>query len=628
MSLGEKIRELDEQVADAVRRAVEDLRAEMRRRLDEATLDLQRRLGEVAPELPRSFVDEDHLRRIAEEAAAPTGEALEAARDEGRARGREEGRGEARREAHEALLAALSEVDRARGQADLLQRLLDGTGPYARRAAILLVRDGRLAGWGARGFESDPEVVRTLSLPGDEAPWSTVVGGGAATTVPGAGTAPLVSQLDSALPKEGCLVPLVLRDRVAAILYADRAEDSDPLDLPALQVLTYGAALALETLALRQREATSTLFPSEPGEAAAPVAAPVAVEEPPPAPAPAEPETPEEYELTEEPGLEEEEIAVAIETDETETAPDVDLAEEAATPVETEAPTFEIETTPEPVPEEPEMEVASEESLDAGLDEPEALATPPHGDDLLTRRYDYLQEVEEADARAAASSATEAVDESAFEEAAFEEAPELEVPETPAEGTAPTTEEPSAPIPWRTETQETTAVTPPSGEGVGEEADEPEVYELVEEPDAEATSVESTEPVEEELEERPEAGAVPPPPPTPATAGAVEPPADVEGPGWAFSAAREPVAEHEEAAHEEARRLARLLVSEIQLYNQDEVEEGRRNRDIYERLRDDIDRSRQLYEERVDPGVRETTDYFYQELVRQLAAGDAKALGI
>ena len=112
------------------------------------------------------------------------------------------------------------------------------------------------------------------------------------------------------------------------------------------------------------------------------------------------------------------------------------------------------------------------------------------------------------------------------------------------------------------------------------------------------------------------------------TGGAVEPPADVEGPGWAFSAAREPVAKHEEAAHEEARRLARLLVSEIQLYNQDEVEEGRRNRDVYERLKDDIDRSRQLYEERVDPGVRETTDYFYQELVRQLAAGDAKALGI
>jgi len=75
-------------------------------------------------------------------------------------------------------------------------------------------------------------------------------------------------------------------------------------------------------------------------------------------------------------------------------------------------------------------------------------------------------------------------------------------------------------------------------------------------------------------------------------------------------------------------RLARLLVSEIKLYNEDQVEEGRRNRDVYERLKEDIDRSRQMYEERVEPRVWKSTDYFYQELVRILAAGDSRALGI
>ena len=84
----------------------------------------------------------------------------------------------------------------------------------------------------------------------------------------------------------------------------------------------------------------------------------------------------------------------------------------------------------------------------------------------------------------------------------------------------------------------------------------------------------------------------------------------------------------EEALHEEARRLARLLVSEIKLYNEEQVEAGRRNCDIYERLREDIDRSRQMYEERVDPRLVKSTDYFYQELVRILGAGDAKTLGI
>jgi hypothetical protein len=108
----------------------------------------------------------------------------------------------------------------------------------------------------------------------------------------------------------------------------------------------------------------------------------------------------------------------------------------------------------------------------------------------------------------------------------------------------------------------------------------------------------------------------------------VRPPSDVDGPGWAFATTRVPVSPDDAELHESARRLARLLVSEIKLYNEDQVDEGRRNRDLYERLKEDIDRSRQMYEERVEPRVWKSTDYFYQELVRILAAGDSRALGI
>jgi hypothetical protein len=80
--------------------------------------------------------------------------------------------------------------------------------------------------------------------------------------------------------------------------------------------------------------------------------------------------------------------------------------------------------------------------------------------------------------------------------------------------------------------------------------------------------------------------------------------------------------------HEEAKRLARLLISEIKLYNEEQVLEGRRNRDLYHRLREDIDRSRQIYDERVHESVRGAADYFHQELVRSLAGGDARALGM
>ncbi len=79
--------------------------------------------------------------------------------------------------------------------------------------------------------------------------------------------------------------------------------------------------------------------------------------------------------------------------------------------------------------------------------------------------------------------------------------------------------------------------------------------------------------------------------------------------------------------HEDAKRFARLLVSEIKLYREAEVQQGRKNRDLYDRLKDDIDRSRQLYLERVPAEVRTQSNYFNEELIRILADGDPGALG-
>ena len=79
---------------------------------------------------------------------------------------------------------------------------------------------------------------------------------------------------------------------------------------------------------------------------------------------------------------------------------------------------------------------------------------------------------------------------------------------------------------------------------------------------------------------------------------------------------------------EEARRFARLLVSEIKLYNERAVLEGREHGNLYERLRDDIDRSRQMYEERIPGDVRADSNYFYEELVEILADGRPDALGL
>jgi hypothetical protein len=85
--------------------------------------------------------------------------------------------------------------------------------------------------------------------------------------------------------------------------------------------------------------------------------------------------------------------------------------------------------------------------------------------------------------------------------------------------------------------------------------------------------------------------------------------------------------EEERRLHTDARRFARLLVSEIKLYNEQKVREGRERGDLYTRLREEIERSRQMYEKRVAPPVAARFDYFHHELVNTLAEGDPSKLG-
>ena len=83
----------------------------------------------------------------------------------------------------------------------------------------------------------------------------------------------------------------------------------------------------------------------------------------------------------------------------------------------------------------------------------------------------------------------------------------------------------------------------------------------------------------------------------------------------------------EEEVHRKARRFAKLLVDEIKLYNQGKVNEGRQNRDLYERLREDIDKSKATYDKRYGNTSAASANYFNDEIVRVLADNDAALMG-
>lgn len=78
---------------------------------------------------------------------------------------------------------------------------------------------------------------------------------------------------------------------------------------------------------------------------------------------------------------------------------------------------------------------------------------------------------------------------------------------------------------------------------------------------------------------------------------------------------------------ESARRYARLLISEIKLYNEVAVEEGRQAGNLAARLGPEIERARRLYEEKIPAAVRQRVNCFDNEVVRTLAGGDPGLLG-
>ncbi|HVS01025.1 MAG TPA: hypothetical protein VMW27_30690, partial [Thermoanaerobaculia bacterium] len=565
MSLSERVQQLNREIGATVERAVADLRREVAERLRAGQEEVLRRIEEIAPELPASFLAHDELDPAIQAAAETAAQAAVPV---------------ARHGAFAELRESLAAIDRGRSQADILTALLAETGRFASRSALLLARGNEVRGWGGSGFGDSEAAIRGVAFEASEGrPWGRVLQGGP-VRLSASDCAELCSRLEAPLPQDGVLVPLVLRDRTAAALYADRTDGAD-LSVEALQLLLYAAALAIETLPFRERASTATLELVE----GAPVIEPAApVSEP--EPEPAEPESAEPAAWSEPAG-----VAYVEEVEDGVEDVEVEIEAEPA-PADAAYSSYTAIPEPEPMAGEPAWEVEAE---------PEPDPTTP-----------WTAPVDHWDAPA---------------NGVAEELPP--VVEEPAASTVPAYEaepvEPAAAFTAELPRLDDTAATAPP------ELPAPPAYDVATGPlqgpqdtvllprssFREPEPPRGPAPVAPVAPLRPVAAPPPPPPATESVPGGtseVQPPSDVQGPGWAFATTRVPVSPNDEALHEEARRLARLLVSEIKLYNEEQVEEGRRNRDVYERLKEDIDRSRQMYEERVEPRILKSTDYFYQEL--------------
>ena len=74
-----------------------------------------------------------------------------------------------------------------------------------------------------------------------------------------------------------------------------------------------------------------------------------------------------------------------------------------------------------------------------------------------------------------------------------------------------------------------------------------------------------------------------------------------------------------------AERLARIIVSDIALYNPEKFEAGVRDGNVAELMETELEEGRGLFEQRVEPSLRADRDLLVEELVRVARSRGMKA---
>ena len=480
-----------------------------------------------------------------------------------------------------ATVELLRTLDAATSQSELLKELLPAMSSHSARAVVLVLRDGKVSAWSGIGF-TDGERLRAWQGDAVESPALTMLlEHSRPVRFAPADDEFFARWLDEEeQPTDILLIPVVLRGKLMGAVYIDRLE-GHPWSPNTAQTLVAQVCWLIDTLQFRPAAAPSLAEPLEVGAADRSVDAEATATE----------------ERTSDPYA----VTAAIAPDTVPEQGDDDVEEPAETEPETieAAPATEVEPAEEAAEEEPvAAEVDPSATMKIDLSEMPVSAEQPE-DEVVTESVSE-PEVE--------------VEGETFEP---DEPTEPEVgPVTESESFSP--DEPSEPefeapvedFPGQPEeTAEET--TPDEVAEVGTESIPSEVQMpvappadvVVEEPEPETEDEEAPQ-TSQFLDEPPPVQPVQPPPEEP-----------------------EEEMTEDEAQQEEARRFARLLVSEIKLYNEEQVERGREARDLYDRLKEDIDRSREMFDKRISEEIRQKQDFFQDELVRILADGDPDVLG-
>ncbi|MGI8669196.1 MAG: hypothetical protein ACR2J3_05015 [Aridibacter sp.] len=521
------------------------------------------------------------------------------------------------------LRDAINEISNQDSQSEILKSLVDHAAQYTPRGAFFIVKNEHLVGWRVFGREehANPQAVREVFFPITSDTNLSESVKTLETVESSFGSyeddSTYLHQLAFAQPEKLYAIPLVARGRGVAVLYADAGTDGDNINTEALETLVRVAGLTVEVLASSKGAKPQTEQQDS--------------------------DESEDVQDFEEQNFQKQDSELSeTESDESYSFADTngetqELTGDYTPPVvEEDSFSYQQEFQSEPVVEDAESqfeETETEDETSSGFEFTPAEETSEAEDksfDEISDEEDqssygdfsWSQSSETAeDSESFSSDETEPNVDYAPYESIIEEDSVPSVEDYQAEINQPYEAETPAQFDDSSQVKESQFEFQQKESG-GFEFQTPsdiqtDDYSIVEESPAEET-VSSFD------------------------TGYQKSPAEVEAPVETESVATAPVrprfgdrnvdlpievTEDERRLHNDARRFARLLVSEIKLYNEQKVQEGRESSDLYERLREAIDRSREMYDKRVQPPVAAKFDYFHYELVNTLADGEEPKLG-
>ena len=141
---------------------------------------------------------------------------------------------------------------------DLGRELVRFTASRFRRTAAFAVRQDQILGWVGQGPGIDPKRLGQIAISiGSPSIFTPVTGSTSVYIGPlpaGPESRTYYTLFGSPIPPGILLVPITVRDRLAAILYADnQADPLGPIELPVWKRVAHLAAMSLEIMILRNR---------------------------------------------------------------------------------------------------------------------------------------------------------------------------------------------------------------------------------------------------------------------------------------------------------------------------------------------------------------------------------------